>query len=629
MGSYQIIRRLAVGGMAEVFLGKRVGTGGFEKPVAIKRLLPALAADPKSAEAFLREARICVQLVHSNVVQVLDLGTAANHPYLVMELVDGEDLRRVLNAAATLDLPLGPPEAIHIAALVADALAYAWDAVGPDGTPLRLVHRDVNPSNVLLSMKGEVKLADFGVAKAADGRDVTQGNLLKGKVGYLAPELLHGVTASHASDVFLNGVLLFEILAGRPLFGSARDAGSTLARIAHHDEKTLELPPGAPAELKPILRRTLARDPAARYPHASELSHALHGVLQAKGWRVGREAMARRMGRLFPDRVPLDRDLGPGFPLESAPGAGQPSRSARPPEEAQLRAGGRKRIGELMIDARLITEAQLQTLLARQRQEGGRLGEWAATLDFAPVRSVLQLLAGQLGVSYITDERLLEAVPPPELLARFPQNLALRLLALPVAERDGATFVAMADPADLGKLDLIRFRLGGRVTPIVCTEFGVRRAIARAYGGRADELKWRQLDASDPLSLLTTRVIDFEAQEREHHGHEPSQATRPRAQAGAQPPGVLPPGVLPQGLQPQGVFPGAAQPPAVFPAGAQPPGVFPPGAPPPGYVLAYVPAGLHAEGQPLFLAWQAGAQPQADAPPAPNPAAPDEDLEEE
>lgn len=514
--------------MAEVFLGKRVGVEGFEKPVAIKRMLPGIAADPESAEAFLREARICVHLVHPNVVQVLDLGTAAGQPYLVMELVDGADLRRVLNEAERASLPLGPPEAIYITALVADALAYAYDATGPNGTPLHIVHRDVNPSNVILSMAGEVKLADFGVAKVTDGGAASRKNLLKGKVGYLAPELLKGATAQHTSDIFLSGVLLYETLAGRPLFGQGADAAATLSQIMQHDEDRLELPPGSPIELGPILRKALARDPADRFRHAKELAEELHGVLRKKGWRVGRDSIARRMNSLFPGRIPLDRDMGEGVPLE--PSRARPTQAAPPnPLEFKAPTTGRgprrkKLLGELMVEAHLITEEQLQTLLARQRLEGGKLGEWAANLSYAPSRAVLQLLAQQLGVSFVTDERLLEANPPPEILQRFPQQLALRLLSLPLAEKDGMVFVAMTEPTDLEKLDLVRFRLGGKVTPIVCTEAGVRRALAKVYGGGADDLRWRQLDFVDPLHFSNTRVIDFEEQERQMREREREQA---------------------------------------------------------------------------------------------------------
>lgn len=574
MSRYRIIRKLATGGMAEVYLGKLVGAGGFEKPIAIKRMLPSLAADRASAEAFLHEARLCVHLVHPNVVQVLDLGTSGGAPFLVMELVDGEDLRNILNAGAQADLPLQPAEAIHIAASVAEALAYADETVGPNGQPLHVVHRDVNPSNVLISMAGEVKLADFGVAKAADGRQNTEGNLLKGKLSYLAPELLSGAPAQHASDIFLTGVLLYEMLANQPLFASSGAAGRTLSLIANHDELQVRLPDNAPEELLPVVRRALAKDPAQRYPHARELARDLRNVLEERRWRVGREQLAAHMASLFPGRQKLDLDVGGGLPLQDDRSAGpaaykQPAPPRRPTaaEFGVAPSSKRRRLGEMLVEAGLITDAQLQTLLARQRQEGGKLGEWAVSLEYAPARAVLQVLARQLGVPFITDEKLLDAKPTPETLARFPQDAALRMLALPVSERDGVTYVAMTDPANLEKLDMIRFRLGSKVRPIVCTEFGIRRAIARTYGGRMDELKWRQLDASDPHAMLTGRLIDFDAQERR-----------------------APPPAQPHAWPSAGSLPVAG----VTPSGGN--------VAPPGYMLAYVPTGVGPDGQPIYVA---------------------------
>jgi serine/threonine-protein kinase len=638
---YRIIRRLAIGGMAEVFLGKVVGTAGFEKPVAIKRMLPAVAADPKSAEAFLREARLCVHLVHPNVVQVLDLGLTSGQPYLVMELVDGEDLRRVIVAANKAGQPLQPSEAVHIACCVAEALAYAHEATGPDGNPLRVVHRDVNPSNVLVSMRGEVKLADFGVAKAADGGESTQGNLLKGKIGYLAPELLAGAEASHASDIFLAGTLLYELLAGKPLFPSAGSAGRALAAIAAHDETRLELPASAPPELHPVLRRALARAPAARHPHARDLARDLHTVLEDRRWRVSREDLARRMANLFAGRPSLDRNLGEGIPLRddrdpgapaeprspapkaahAAPGDDAPAApplAARTPPPAGNRVGPRKRLGELLVGAGLITETQLQTVLARQRLEGGRIGEWVVSLEYAPARSVLQILARQLGVPYVTDEKLLEADPPADLLVRLPQEVALRLLAMPMADRDGSVFVAMTDPADLGKLDLLRFRLGPKVRPVVATEFGVRRAIARLYGGRADDLKWRQLDPSDPRAMVSGRMIDFDAVERERLERERVLAAREAQALPATPAPAFPwnaPAITPAAPAAAPFpAPGYGVPPAYGPGGyaAYPLPAANPAFPPlggPGYAVAYVQAGVGPDGQPIYVAVPSPAAP--------------------
>lgn len=601
MGHYRIIRRLAVGGMAEVYLGKRVGTGGFEKPVAIKRMLPALAAQAESARAFLAEARLCVHLVHPNVVQVLDLGTSNGTPYLVMELVDGEDLRRVLNASVRSGRPFLAQEAIHITACVAQALAHADEVPGPGGAPLRVVHRDVNPSNVLISMSGEVKLADFGVAKAADGRAATEGNLLKGKLAYLAPELIGGAPAGHSSDIFLAGVLLYEMLAGRPLFAADSSPARTLAQIAAHDEQTLVLPEGTPEELEPLLRKALARDPARRYAHARELADDLLTVLEEKRWRVGSYELAERMATLFPNRPRLDQDLSGGAvliddrELEAKKGAAAPRQS--PPAQGQAQGQGqaaqrpRRRLGEMLIEAGLLTDSQLQTLLARQRLEGGRLGEWVVSLDFAPARSVLQVLSRQLGIPFVTDEKLLEARPPAEILSRFPREASLRMMALPLVEKDGVIFCAMSDPGHLEKLDLLRFQLGARIQPVLCTEFGLRRALGMVYGGRDDELKWRQLDAGDPRSMLTSRLIDFEAADA-------------AAQSWRTPTPVPAPWAAPfQPVPTQqlgGLLPGASQ--GVQPGGQPGVGLTPGGAPSPGYLLAYVPTGIGPDGQPTYVA---------------------------
>ena len=572
MGQYRIIRKLATGGMAEVYLGKLVGAGGFEKKVAIKRLLPALAADPAASEAFLQEARLCVHLVHPNVVQVLDLGTTGGAPYLVMELVDGEDLRRILNAANAAGAPLDPAEAIHVAACVAEALACADETPGPDGTPLHVVHRDVNPSNVMISMAGEVKLADFGVARAADGRQATEGNLLKGKLGYLAPELLDGAQAMHASDIFLTGVLLYEMLAGRPLFGGGQP-GQTLAQIAAHDGSNLPLPENAPPALHPVLRRALARAPADRYPHARDLAADLHAVLDANRWRVGRAELAARMARLFPDRQRLEREAGEGVPLVD-----DRHRAQRPRPSASdfgvAPRSRRRRLGEMLVEANVITRPQLESILERQRREGGRLGEWVAMLGFAPPRAVLQVLARQLGVPFVTDEKLLGARPGAALIGAFPRDLAERLVAVPIAERGGVAWVATPDPGNLEKLDAIRFRLGRTVRPVVCTEVGLRRALDRIYGTPAAE-------ALDPAAL------DFEA------------LRTPSAP-------VAVPGPLPW----QAATPPPGAPPAhpsAWPTGGYlPPLATPPGAaavtPPPGYLLAWVPTGVGPDGQPLYAA---------------------------
>jgi serine/threonine-protein kinase len=399
-------------------------------------------------------------------------------------------------------------------------------------------------------MGGEVKLADFGVAKAADGREATRSNLVKGKLSYMAPELLRGVPASHASDIFLAGALLFELLAGRKLFQNESTPEKVLATIAAHDERSVSLPAGSVPELLPVVQRALARDPAQRYPHARELAAALKAIIARRGWVVGPEVIAAKLAALFPDRKPFGLESGAGVPLRDdataakpasghEPLAGTAAASSAAPQAPRLGASGnaaaprpgskpgaepakgaptaprtRKRLGEMMVEAGLITQGQLQHLMSRQRLEGGRIGELAVTLDYTSARAVLELLGKQLHVPFISDEKILQVTPPPELLSRFGEDMALRLLALPIGEKDGMPYIAMTEPADLARIDMIRFRLGQRIQPVVCTELGVRRAISRFFGNRSEEHKWRQLDPSDPLALLTGRMVDFDEQGR-------------------------------------------------------------------------------------------------------------------
>jgi serine/threonine-protein kinase len=283
----------------------------------------------------------------------------------------------------------------------------------------------------------------------------------------------------------------------------------------------------------------------------------------------------------------------------------------------------------MMIAAGIITEGQLQHLLARQRHEGGRLGEWAVTLDYAPCRAVLELLARQLGTPFITDERILQAEPPEKLLSNFPQEKALRLMAVPLAEKDGKVFVAMIDPADLARVDAVSFTLGRRVQPVVCSEFGLRRALSRIYGGRSDDLKWRQLDSADPMAMLSARMVDFDEGGHVRRISEAGEGT-PRPPA-ASPTSTSTTAPAMPAMQPPGGPPtiSAVQ---VTPAPTMTPVSGVPmvaGGPttPGGCAYAYVVAGVGPDGRPVFvpmaitpqgipLSPQPGAMAAANAPPS-------------
>jgi serine/threonine-protein kinase len=306
MATYRLIRKLAAGGMAEVFLAKVVGAEGFEKPVAVKRILPSLAQDREFVELFLREAKLTVCLQHANVVQVFDLGSINGQYYMVMEFVDGENLRAVQRGAAGNQVPLGMREVCFIVQQVTEGLAYAHGRADAVGRPLNIIHRDVNPSNVMVASSGEVKLADFGIAKAANAQNGTQAGVVKGKAGYLAPEQVKGAEVDQRADLFLIGLMLYELLAGRQLF-SGPDYFLTLRNIAQFDVKTLAPVPGVPPALWSIVTRALAPEPSARFQRARDISDALQNFLFDHRLRVGPQDVAALFSRCFPERrSPLD-----------------------------------------------------------------------------------------------------------------------------------------------------------------------------------------------------------------------------------------------------------------------------------------------------------------------------------
>jgi serine/threonine-protein kinase len=341
VGTYRVVKKIATGGMAEVFLARMVGAEGFEKPVAVKRILPSLAQDSHFIDLFLREARVSVALQHTNVVQVLDLGSSQNQYYMVMEFVDGENLRALLKVARLRKVSLGIREVCFIVQQVAEGLAYAHARTDPSGSPLNIIHRDINPSNVMIASTGEVKLTDFGIAKVADDYPETQTGLLKGKINYLSPEQVLGRTVDQRSDIFLLGLLLYELLAGRQLFEGA--SLQVVQQIGAFDERGLQPIPGMPMPLWTLLLKSLAASPSSRIRTARELADALQGFLFEHRMRVGSSDIAQLFTRLFPERHSPLEDLKSGkheaeIKLESREAARTPAQApAPPPQRAEPR----------------------------------------------------------------------------------------------------------------------------------------------------------------------------------------------------------------------------------------------------------------------------------------------------
>lgn len=276
-GDYELVERLGVGGMAETFLAIRRGPGGFEQRVCLKRILPTFVDDADFVEMFLREARLSALLHHGHIARVLDFGIVGTTHYLTLELIEGTDLRAVLRHLGRRDRSLDPGLTSYVAHALGAALDFAHTA-DDQGRAAGVIHRDVSPSNVLLSRVGEVKLADFGIAKAASLPGSIQSGALKGKIPYMAPEYALGRECSARSDLFSLGVLLYECLAGYRPFDGDNDI-ETLDRAREGRRKPLqEAVPTAPAPLVHAIESLLAPAPDARPPNAAAFIRMLAEV---------------------------------------------------------------------------------------------------------------------------------------------------------------------------------------------------------------------------------------------------------------------------------------------------------------------------------------------------------------
>ena len=298
-GNYTLYDRIGAGGMAEIFLATQHAIEGFEKRLVIKRILPTLSDDQQFVRMFIEEAKLCVSLRHPNIVQVYDLGEIDQQYFIAMEYVDGRDLLKTLAACGRKKIGFPTDIALYIVMEVLKGLEYAHKLIKPDGQPLGIIHRDVSPSNVLLSFAGEVKIGDFGIAKATT-REKTATGILKGKFGYMAPEQVTGAPIDHKADIFAVGIVLYELLTGHRLFAGKND----LAVLERVRDAVVDPPPrfyrqDLDPELEAIVLKALARDSRHRFESASELHDAIHAYVYRSRAMVGRPQLGRFMQGLF------------------------------------------------------------------------------------------------------------------------------------------------------------------------------------------------------------------------------------------------------------------------------------------------------------------------------------------
>lgn len=301
-GRYYLTELLARGGMAELYRAKLFGAGGFEKTIALKRVLPQFADDQNFLTMLTDEARLTVALSHPNIVQLFDFGRVENDYFIAMELVDGVDLNRLLQRLYELQLRVPAEIACFIMSEALRGLQHAHTLKDGAGKPLAIVHRDVSPQNVLLSLNGEVKITDFGIAKAASNITQTQTGMIKGKVAYLSPEQAEGKALDGRTDVFAAGLVFYQLLTGRLLFDGDSQLeimGKIKATYISEDA----LPSSIPTELRQILARALAHDVDKRYASAGEFQKDIQKFMAAHYPGVTSETLAEFLAQIFPEKI--------------------------------------------------------------------------------------------------------------------------------------------------------------------------------------------------------------------------------------------------------------------------------------------------------------------------------------
>ncbi len=302
-GKYALIDRIAVGGMAEIFLARQQGLEGFEKTIVIKRIRPHLGDKKSFVKMFLNEAKLAAQLTHPHIVQIFDLGKIGESFFIAMEYVFGRDMRRIVPKASTVHLEFPLVYALKVASSVCEGLSYAHTKTDNEGQPLGIVHRDITPENVMVSFDGAVKVLDFGIAKAAGQVEQTRAGDIKGKLAYMSPEQCTGRSLDHRSDLFSLGVVLYEWATGFKLFTGESDIAVLKAITEGKIYKPSYFRAEIPVQVEAILMRALERDPAARYQTAWEMQADIDRFLSANEFTPSNVHLANFVRQLFPDEM--------------------------------------------------------------------------------------------------------------------------------------------------------------------------------------------------------------------------------------------------------------------------------------------------------------------------------------
>jgi eukaryotic-like serine/threonine-protein kinase len=308
-GRYTLIKKLATGGMAEIWLATQKGVADFTRFVVLKKILSHLAEQETFVKMFLDEARTCAQLTHPNIVQIYDLGREANAYFIAMEYIAGENLAAIAWRGVKKQIPLVAPYTAKMVADAAKALHYAHQLRGANGQPLQIVHRDVSPQNILVTYEGEVKVVDFGIAKAASKSEHTKTGMLKGKFSYMSPEQCLGEPLDARADIFALGIVLYELVTGKRLFKHESELMILEMIVKRPIVRPAEAAEGVPPKLDAIIMQALEKAPEARFQTAQEMQIALEEYLRDDPISANSTEISAYMRALFHDKIDEKRRL--------------------------------------------------------------------------------------------------------------------------------------------------------------------------------------------------------------------------------------------------------------------------------------------------------------------------------
>lgn len=406
-GNYILIEKLGTGGMAEIYKAKMEGVEGFQKLVAIKRILPQFSHNKDFTTMFIDEAKVAAQLSHRNIVHIYDLGKIENSYFIAMEYMEGTDLRKVMHEAREKNEKVPIPIALFVVSQVASALDYAHNKKDHNGKPLNIVHRDVSPQNILISKDGEIKICDFGIAKAASKASHTRAGSLKGKLQYMSPEQAWGKAVDFKSDIFSLGVVLYEALTGKHLFEGDSEL-SILEKVRHPKveplSKTLK---DFPKELENIISKALKENPEERYPDANSFKKDVEEILSRYEPKVTEKVISEYLLYLegkkekfltFTYKPPVEKVKEEVVVKEEIPKIKEPEKVVeKKPEKEEL---------PLKPPEIKMPEKKIPTMLEEEKGEGKKFPLWIIGAGAA----VLLII---IGILFLATGKKPAETPPP------------------------------------------------------------------------------------------------------------------------------------------------------------------------------------------------------------------------